>query len=289
MQRQSYQQILNKLTGLDSWLSSLGLSRQANRIHLHISNIRQLEKIWQDDTLKKGLIKKVGHAQLFWSLTEAAEFADVYSALRNYNNPDLLRKKLQDALKGSVDPNREASESNIGRNTMFELNLASRLFHRGVPVYPQTNPDILCEIDHWKVYIQCKRPFREGKISKNISKAYSQLARDLNDSNDKYTRGIIAISVSHVLNPGDKLFIVKTEHDMMKLLGDHVQKLGERYSRSWKYILDTRIIGISFHLITPAVIEKDKLLTVAQQMVTFDRAVNSSDRLLLDRWKHFLG
>lgn len=288
MERQTYQQILEKLKDVDSWLSNLGFSQKADRVHLHISNVHKLEEMWQDETLKKELIKEVGHAQLFWSLIEAAEFGEIYVALRDLE-PNSLKEKLRDALEGPINPVEETPISNIGRNTMFELNLAGRLSQRGVPVHLQTNPDILCEIDNCKIYIQCKRPFSERNIPRNVSDARRQLTRDLNGSEDTRARGVIAISVSRVQNPGNKLFTAKTEGDMPRLLGDYVQTLGEEYSKSWKRIVDTRIIGILFHLITPAVVEEINLLTVAQQIVTFPLSfANNSDRLLFRRFCQIL-
>lgn len=217
MERQTYKQVLDKLAGVDVWLSDLGFPKKANRIYQHISNICKLEESWRDETLKKKFLNEAGHVQLFWSLIEAAEFADTYIALRDFD-PNSLKEKLREVLKGPADPNEETTTSSIGRNTMFELNLASRLFCCGVPVYLQTNPDIFCEVNHRKIYIQCKRPFIERNIPNNISVARKQLTRDLNDSGDGHARGVIAISVSHTLNPGDKLFIAKTYEEMKGLL-----------------------------------------------------------------------
>lgn len=289
MNRETYQEILDKLKDLDSWLSSLGVSKQADRIRLHISNIRKLQQAYQNDTLKK-LAENRGTVQLMWSLIEAMEFADIYISLHDYE-PKVLRKKLKIALKGPVDPGAEASavSSNVGRNTMFELNLASRLRRTGVAVHLDTNPDILCKIGLQNLYIQCKRPFLEQNIPRNVSAAKRQLTRDISNSQDKSARGLIAISVSRVFNPGDKLFVIKTKQ-VMKRLADDVQDIAQKYSRSWKQIIDTRIIGILFHVITPAFVEDISLLTTAQQVDIFSLAIpGSSDALLLHNLKALLG
>lgn len=280
MNRETYQEILDKLKDLDSWLSSLGLSKQADRIRLHISNIRKLQQAYQNGMLRE-LTENQGKVKLMWSLIEAMEFADIYFALCNYER-NVLRKKLKDALKGPVDPSKETHKSNVGRNTMFELNLAGRLHCQEVPVYLKTNPDILCKIGLRKIYIQCKRPFLEDKISRNISTARRQLTRDLNNSEDKSARGLIAISVSRVRNPGGKVFLAESESEM-KRLGQDLQTLGKPHSdKFWAKNIDTRIIGILFHIITPAFVEDIGLLTAAQQIVMFPpRILGSSDRLLL--------
>lgn len=281
MKRKTYQELLDTLKDLDLWLCNLGLPKQANRIRVHTSNVRKLEEARENSTLDL-LTKKHGNVQLMWSLVEAYEFKDIYTVLHNYALSS-LGDKLKVALKGPADPTKEtpSSSSNLGRNAMFELNLASRLLVGKVPVFLETNPDILCKIAQRNIYIQCKRPFYEKNIPRNISAASRQLTRDLNNSGDKNARGIIAISVSHALNPGDKLFTAKTEHGM-KRLADDIQALADTYSKSWKYIVDTRIIGILFHLITPAFIEDISLLTAAEQINIHSIALQSTyDRLLL--------
>lgn len=283
VESQTYQQILDALADLDAWLSGLGLPVRPDRIRLHIANISRLDKAQQDETLR-ALIEKKGQAKLLWSLVEATEFADAYTALRQHE-PDGLRDKLRAALQGPADPSAEDPISNIGRNTMFELNLASRLLQKGVPTRLCTNPDILCEIDGARIYIQCKRPFRESTIHGNISDARRQLTRDLDNSRDLSARGIVAVSISRVLNPGKNLLVAKNEHSMRQRLGDTVQTLGDRSRRSDRRISDDRIVGILFHLITPAYIEDIALLVAAQQVVVFSMAPpGSSDSAIAGRF-----
>jgi len=267
MERQTYQQILDRLKGVDSWLLGHGIANNVDRIRLHIHNIANLKQAYEDGTLKK-LTDKRGTVELMWSLVEGTEFADIYTALRDYD-PGVLRKKLRDALKGPVAPPKETSRSNIGRNTMFELNLASRLVRARVPVCLGAGPDILCHLDRRAIYIQCKRPLGEKKIQRSISKARKQLTHDLDESQRKSARGVIAISFSRILNPGDKLFVVRRQN-MMTRLSDEIRDLAEKQCESWEKIVDTRIIGVLFHLITPAFIEDINLLVAAQEIAVFN-------------------
>ena len=292
MKRQTYQQLLDELTDGEHWLFSLGFTRQANRIHTHISNIRRLEVARQAGTINE-LLKTLkdtlpnstttGGEQLGWSLIEASEFVDIFSGLRNYTELSLLQDKLREALKGPLHPGKEKSSTNTGRNITFELNLASRLYRKGVPVYLGLNPDVLCTINQRSVYLQCKRPFYESNISTNIFRARRQLTRDLNSSRHVNPRGVIAISVSRVLNPGNKIAVAETEYDLNKQLGDYIQELAEGHFRtSWKSIVDIRILGILFHAITVGIVKDTNLLVAAQQLVMCSPpAYPTSDKLLL--------
>jgi hypothetical protein len=287
MVRQSYEDIIEQLKEVDSWLVAQGISGQHNRIHIHIANIRKLLDARADGTLRN-LAEGIGQAQLMWSLVEALEFAEAYAALRDYD-PGPLRQKLQDALCGPVEPFAETSSTNLGRNTMFELSLAGRLRSKGIAVHSLTNPDILCEIGQASLYIQCKRPFAEAGISRNISSARRQLTRDLIVSGSSLARGLVAISISRVLNPGDKLLVARTEGEVALSLADEAESLGQRHSHLWKRISDKRIVGILFHVMTPAFIEEGSILTAAEQAVVFGLpTITDADRELLRGFSHLL-
>ncbi|HED00161.1 MAG TPA: hypothetical protein ENN18_07245 [Proteobacteria bacterium] len=264
MKRQKYQDILKSLSELDHWLSNLGIRIQYDRLHRHLQNIRYLAELV--DTKNTHKLSNDQKIKISWSLVEATEFQDIYPVIRNYSSkhPELVKQKVKDALKGPADSNSESTSSNIGRNTVFELNLATRLMAKNIPVRLSKNPDILCSINGRDIFIQCKRPFWEKNIPVNISCAKSQLTRDLNQAETRTSsRGIIAISISRALNKGDMLFIGRGEANMLERLTDDVESLGNKYKRTWSKIVDTRIIGILFHIITPSFIGY-KLITIKE-------------------------
>ena len=291
MNRLTYQKLLDELTELSLWLSGLGFTRQVGRIHSHISTIHRLEVARQDGTIN-GLLNATGGDQLGWSLIEATEFVDIFKGLCNYTVQTELQDKLREALKGPVHPGREthASSANKARNITFELNLASRLYRKGIPVHFRPNPDLLCKVNQRSIYIQCKRPFSVNSILDNIAKAYRQLTRDLNSSPDISPRGVIAISISRVLNPGDKIAVAETEYDLNKQISDDIQELGTtHFNRASKSIVDTRILGVLFHLITPGVVKETNLLVTAQSLVMLSPPViPTSDKLLLHEFLNLL-
>ena len=275
MKRQKYQDVLESLSEFDQWLSTLGIPIRHDRFHRHLQNIRYLTEL--ADT---GNTQRLTHDQeieIGWSLVEALEFQDIYPMMRNYSSKHLklVKQKMKDALKGQADPNSESTSSNLGRNTIFELNLATRLMVKNIPVKLNKNPDILCSINGRDIFIECKRPFWEKNIPVNISRATFQLTCGLNQAGTS-SRGIIAISISRLLNKGDKLFIGSDEADMLERLADHVQSLGNKYKRTWDNIVDTRIIGILFHVITPSFIEDIKLYTTMQNFVVFNLSLPNS-------------
>jgi hypothetical protein len=288
MKRQKYQDVLKSLSEFDQWLSTLGIPIRHDRFHRHLENITYLAKL--ADTGNTQRLTRDQEIEIGWSLVEALEFQDIYLMIRNYSSkhPELVKQKIKDALKGPVDPNSESANSNIGRNTIFELNLATRLMVKNIPVRLSRKTDILCSINGRDIFIECKRPFWEKNISINISRAKFQLTRDLNQG-ETGSRGIIAISISRLLNKGDKLFVGRDEANMLERLGDVVESLGNKYKRTWGNIVDTRIIGILFHIITPSFIEDIKLYTTMQNFVVFNLSLpNSYDAYTLNIFSKLL-
>lgn len=281
MKKQTYQEIIQKLKELDSLLSQLDIPKKADRFRFLISQISQLEEAYQKGTIKE-LVEKINQGRLLWSLVEAEEFTDLLFLFRNFNSK-ILKEKLQNILDGPVFLDVENETSNFSRNIMFELSLASRFSFRGLHVSLQTNPDLICELNGQEIFIQCKRPFLEKNIPKNINAASRQLTRDLNNDKDKNSRGLLAISVSRIRNPGDKLFIVKKEQDIEQRLGNNIETLAKKFSKSCNAIEDKRIIGTLFHIITPLYVEEDSLLTVSQySVISKSKFVSKSDLLLLE-------
>lgn len=288
MKRQKYQDILKSLSEFDQWLSTIGIRIRHDRFHHHLHNIRYLTKLV--DTGNTHRLSDDQKIKIGWSLVEVTEFQDIYTIIRNYSSkhPEPVKQKIKDVLKGPADPNSECVSSNIGRNTIFELNLATRLMGKNIPVRLNGNPDIICSINDRDIFIQCKRPFWEKNIPVNISRAKFQLTRDLNQAKTS-SRGIIAISISRLLNKGDMLFVGRDEANMLERLADDVESLGNKYKRTWGNIVDTRIIGILFHIITPSFIENIKLYAAMQNFVVFNLSPpNSYDAYTLNRFSKLL-
>lgn len=199
MRRQKYQDILKSLSDFDQWLSTLGIPIRHGRFRRHLQNIRYLTRL--ADTGNTQRLTRDQEIEIGWSLVEALEFQDVYPMIRNYSSkhPELVKQKMKDALKGRAIPNSESTSSNLGRNTIFELNLGTRLMVKNIPVKLGENPDILCSINGRDIFIECKRPFWEKNIPVNVSRANFQLTRGLNQAGTS-SRGIIAISISRLLN-----------------------------------------------------------------------------------------
>jgi hypothetical protein len=108
---------------------------------------------------------------------------------------------------------------------MFELVIAARLTRAaGLKTYLH-EPDVIADVNDWRLFVACKRPFGDASIKGNVVKAGLQSHRALqNDENPKHI-GMIALSVSKILNPGDKILEIPRRSDLSEGLGQHVEAI----------------------------------------------------------------
>lgn len=288
---QSYAEIIRLLGELSQVLLRLNISQGSDRIRLHTLNLQKLEQAFRENRIEDFLKDPQGEERqekLIWSLVEGLELGEIIPTLYRYPD-DVLRDKLTKALQGPADPKMENANSNLGRNTVFELNLGSRLLSNGVKFKwsKMRDPyDIVCEIEEYEVHIQCKRPFLEKAVEKNIIKARKQLVRDLG-SNHR-ARGFIGISLSRVFNNGREVFITDTEAGTKNMFWRSLEVI-KTCERIWKTVVDPRIIGIIFHVAMPAMIRQSKHpLGLAQSTVVCNLPVDIGNAPLIRRLTQLL-
>jgi hypothetical protein len=130
---------------------------------------------------------------------EAREFASVYAAYKDAETPNLI-SKLKKVLKGPWTLSEESPKNSDARNTMFELSLAAELKMRGVDV-ELGEPDLVINFPKGQYFVECKRPFKETSVRANVKDAESQLRANLKPGQ----HGVIAVSLSRVVNPGNTM------------------------------------------------------------------------------------
>ncbi len=255
-----HQEILSTLEGLDPWLQKLGIEPKHDRIHQAIEIVRKAEE-GRHRTRTTGEPSVIGNVSTYYfGVTEAFEFYEIFRAFER-EEPRILRPKLERALSGTLRPEDEKAENADARNMMFELALAAgwRLLGLDVTI---GEPDVTLRLDGVPFLVECKRPFREESIRANVRGAVEQLEEHLAAAEGSQATGIIAISVSRVFNPGDKIFVAPTENSREKL-GDLLEKKMREHELDWvRSELHPRIVAVLFHVSTPGVVEDKDMLTL---------------------------
>jgi hypothetical protein len=142
----------------------MGLERKPDRFSKHLADLRRLDDLWHQGKIAD-VVTDDEEMPLAWSLAEATELVDTFENLRGLDC-GILREKLSTALDGPYRMKDETRTSNIARNTMFEMHVASRLMMRGVDVRLTSTADLSCPIGGCMIYVQCKRPLNRDWNSK---------------------------------------------------------------------------------------------------------------------------
>ena len=252
----SYQELADQFEPAIEWLRDLGVTKE-NRILQHRDNIRVLADAQANnkmDELRASLgPEKV--REIFWSWVESFDFIEVFKYFQGIDPKEFLRV-LKAAVEGPPDAAMESSleNTNAGRNFMFELVVAAKLARAGLQ--PRLGePDVAIDFQGYRILLQCKRPFSRGGIHENIIKAGSQLRRDLAKlPNEPPAIGVVAISISKVLNQGDKIFEVNSRDDLQEALATETDEFWTKYKDSFLGLTGDQIVGALVHLSTPTVI-----------------------------------
>ncbi len=244
MQTFKYCDLLHRLEGFDNWLRSLGLTPRSNdRIHQAFNTLRMAEAASRKGR-ETGEYSEIQGEHLF-PLIEALEAYDIFMAFENESSEALVNV-LKRAFSGPAQAVDESEANREGRNVWFEISLAAEWRLRGATVQ-LGEPDLQLFRDNKRFLVACKRPASEHSVRSNIRGAISQLNDNLRfASQDVF--GVIAISLSRVLNPGDKYWSADLEQ-----LGNLLQVLMLQYSSYWQPAeADPRICSILFHAATPS-------------------------------------
>jgi hypothetical protein len=176
---------------------------------------------------------------------DADEFVWAVTALRNSLGDELAAAPIEKSLNGPADLYLESAKNSDGRNFMFELIIGGRLAGAGFRPSFDKGPDVQVEFAGLQMGIQCKRPFSVAGLQPTIRKAIHQLEAGKTDL------GLIAVSVSRLLNSGDPNSIpeVVNQEDGHPYLQARIQQIAQQTERFWSGKLERA--GMLFYAFTP--------------------------------------
>jgi len=241
--------LLGDLAVLDQWLASMGVpGRSTDRIHRLIQLLTELNPRNVGAALE---ITQEERRLYMYSLAELVEFHQVFTWL-NEEDPRVLGPKLIRALSGSVDPFEESSSNSVGRNTMFELSLASEWRRAGLKV-AIGEPDLQLVLGQQEFLVECKRPFDWTGVVRCLKNASRQLKRSGALTKPGAPKGVIAISLSRIIAGGEQILLAGSMGDKSKLQEIIEHELAANRWRWWTRIrFDESIAAVLFHLSLPA-------------------------------------
>jgi hypothetical protein len=201
-----FDEILSGLRDAVAFCDSVGLGNRARngRFGVYTRRIQQLIKLLprartaslSPDESRN--LKLEGDAYRV-ALGEGVEACDIFSYLMR-ERPAGFEPRMRIVLGGPELPSDEDPKSSSARNIQFEFLMMKALADVGYK--PRlAEPDLRVEVLGRDFHIACKRVLSPAKIPTRLDEAAHQLRRSLRDS-PATARGIIAISLSRILNPG---------------------------------------------------------------------------------------
>ena len=183
--------------------------------------ISEAIKITEDLIIRIDNNKKLDESQLrdkfytdkcYSSLSQLQELDFVLSRLNLINKQDIkiFLKKLRIIFNAPLLMSDETSNSNEGRNTLFELKLFLRLKNANYNVsLCADHPDILLIAESREYAIECKRIYKPETLISNARVAIEQLQKYSLSQENRF--GIVAISITRFFHSGDKYLAAKSE------------------------------------------------------------------------------
>lgn len=279
MPRQSFEVIRSNVEAALDFCRSIELRTDESRFAEYLRRLDHLITVARlrryDITVGRSVEEELREEGLHYiiTLTESTEFGEILPFLRTCE-PNVIRPKLRNVLRGPLLPTDEDADSNQARNILFELNLAARLHRAGFKPVVGERPDVACEVDGKWLFFECKRPFSSGKVSKLITKAARQLKSDL--AARPGARGVIAISLSKVMNAGDRLYKFDREAEGRVGLADALTREAQSFRRTEEKLFGSKIVGMVYHVITPALNREFEMYYVVQQLEAHPLASHGS-------------
>lgn len=272
--QRSYPEILCDLEALKQHLlTNLGSQWIPVRLSQAIDNIKELEQLRRDNRLEELISPNDATAEprareLVWSIVEGQQLSTIFAGLRDYEPRRVIKRKMEQALKGPLDPNDETSNTNEGRNILFELLLGAQFRRAGLDAKIGGKADLQLDHARGRLYVECKRPFVEKSIRENILIARTQLRKRFDaDERPDGVGGLVAISISKVLNKGSNMFVVENEDELEHKLGAEVMQIHEQYGSDYGRQIDLRLVGMFYHLFTPAYVSSTRRLIIASEIL----------------------
>lgn len=246
MERLSYEKILQDLEQFLQLCSSIGLRVGKERFTQYHREIVALMNAIKTRSLSGQDEERLDKYRI--ALMEGAEVSLLLPYLQRCE-PIAVSPKLKACLdiKAPFVPNDEDANSNQARNIQFELFLASTLWRAGFqPVFGE--PDLKCQVgDRW-FFFACKRLFSPSlqQLRRRINEAAKQI-RESRSTAPPGTRGIIAISLSRILNPSQAARPTLNEQQGREELATWLWDKANAVRDAWEALPHEKIVGILFY------------------------------------------
>jgi hypothetical protein len=219
------------------WYDEIGIPIQGSRLE-GIRTYIETRLMRTDTPEARELESLTPRDDTYYALSDGAAFGSIAKQLSSLSSSLLPRQTLRAILNGPLAPKEETPASSDGRNKFVELELAAYLSSAGFEL--KAFDDVAFEFEGVRYHVECKRPFREGRLEENIDKAYRQLRMKLAGPNE---RGMIAVALDKMLGL-DRVIQDFPTHSSASEFAEAIARWLvtkiQRYQSEW---VDPRVVG----------------------------------------------
>jgi hypothetical protein len=221
------------------WMSSLGIKLSPGRTSHYERVIRHWKDAYKGASVDEG---REIFPDFVSSMFEIFDFMSIYKAFGSMPRVQLISiiEKLKKAVNGPISSADETPDSTAARNFLFEATVAAK-GHRpekGVEAIFDAKSDTGIRVNGKKIWAKCKRVTMLDRIEDNVRKASSQLEAILEKEVGSGHRAVVALDISKILNRGDKIFVARSDGELLasvdRMMDDFISQQSEVWERIYK-------------------------------------------------------
>jgi hypothetical protein len=268
-----------------AWMSALGIRLEPGRTGHYgkvLGHWRDAYKTASKEEAQKVFPDFVSSALEIWDFIRIHRaFADVPVGQLN-----LIVEKLKKAVTGPLNAAEETPDTTMARNFLFEATVAA-LVHQPscrLTAILDAPSDTGVQFEEKKIWLECKRVTRISKIETNVRKASKQLEETLQRMTGSRHRGLVALDVSKILNPGDDIYVASSDAELLRSIDGLMDDFVRNHREKWQRVYEKRskkVIGTVVRFSFIATSEARRLLVHASQWAVIPRSgISSTDEQL---------
>jgi len=239
--------IIRKYEDALAWLSEKGLNIGPTRLNKYQTHYRSLLENWGKETIRE-IINNKNYAS---AIHETYEVIEIKEKLEEFDCKE-VHESLKKSLSGLELYSDDASSSkpSSARDFSFELFMARYFKRAGYNLNFNTVADFNAHDTDDSIFVECKRPAKEETVGKNIKKALKQSMKRFIENDSKNQKGIAAIDLTALLNPGQEFLVT----DDLDVISDALKEADKVYSPEVKRHFDEygeHCLSVIFHWRVP--------------------------------------
>lgn len=265
-ERQTFQARRQEFDAAIVWAQGIAKVPASSRFARYQKFLAKLSDAADAHTVEE-LLGQETEFDLFTALHESHSLTEIHNGFRSYDKSD-LQLLLKKVIGGQFSYQEESGSGTHGRDTAFELVLASKLIQAGYDVLVGGDCDIVIRKGAVKYFIECKRPKNEKSANRLVGEAIGQLRCRI-DAVDGQAFGFFALSLDLVLNQQFRKLGVPTQEDIPRAMAGQISGYFADNGLSWNKFYDRGIAGGLMTFSTPLVVEEPSMFFYASQTLPF--------------------